>query len=46
MFWLWFCQNALLDILTEERRKKHLQYANSNQQRREFQPGDMLVVIQ
>jgi hypothetical protein len=45
MFPLWFRQKALLDILTEERREKHRQYANANrQERREFQPGDIVVI--
>jgi hypothetical protein len=44
MFPLWFCQKALFDILTEERWEKHRQYANANQQRREFQPGDIVVI--
>jgi hypothetical protein len=44
MFPLWFCQKALLDILTEERREKHRQYANANRQRRELQPGDIVVI--
>jgi hypothetical protein len=30
MFPLWFCQKALLDILMEEQREKHRQYANAN----------------
>jgi hypothetical protein len=44
MFPLWFRQKALLDILTEERHEKHRQYANANRQRREFQPGDIVVI--
>jgi hypothetical protein len=34
----------LLDILTEERGEKHCQYVNANQQRQEFQPGDIVVI--
>jgi hypothetical protein len=44
MFPLWFRQKALLDILTEEQREKHHQYANANRHRREFQPGDIVVI--
>jgi hypothetical protein len=44
MFPLWFCQKALLNILTEERCEKHRQYANANRQRREFLPGDIFVI--
>jgi hypothetical protein len=46
MFPLWFCQKALLDILTEDCREKHRQYANANPQRREFLPGDIVVIRQ
>jgi hypothetical protein len=44
MFPLWFPQKELLQILVQERRLRHTEWANCNKKRREFFPGDIVVV--
>jgi hypothetical protein len=44
MFPLWFQQKELLQILVQERRLRHTEWANRNKKRREFFPGDIVVV--
>ncbi len=44
IFPLWFKQKELLRLLTTERRERHQQWANKNRTRREFQPGDIVVI--
>jgi hypothetical protein len=44
MFPLWFQQKELLQILVQERRLRHTEWANRNKKHREFFPGDIVVV--
>ena len=44
MFPLWFQQKELLQVLVQERRLRHTEWANKNKKRREFFPGDIVVV--
>jgi hypothetical protein len=44
MFPLWFQQKELLQILVQERQLRHTEWANRNKKRREFFPGDIVVV--
>jgi hypothetical protein len=44
VFPLWFKQKELLHLLVTERREHHTTYANSKRMRREFFPGDIVVV--
>ena len=44
MFPLWYRQMKLLTILVEERREKHMEWANKHKTCREFAPGDLVVV--
>jgi hypothetical protein len=44
MFPLWFQQKELLQILVQEQRLRHTEWANRNKKRREFFPGDIVVV--
>ena len=43
-FPLWFQQKELLKYLTEDRRARHTALANKNRSKREFFPGDLVVV--
>ena len=44
MFPLWFKQKELLKLLTEDRRARHTALLNKNCTKREFCPGDLVVV--
>jgi hypothetical protein len=44
VFPLWFQQKEILRLLVMERREKHTQWANRSKTRREFCPGDIVVV--
>jgi Integrase zinc binding domain len=44
MFPLWFQQKELLQILVQEQQLRHTEWANRNKKRREFFPGDIVVV--
>jgi hypothetical protein len=41
---LLFKQRQLLDVLNEERRRRHTEIRNSNASGMEFQPGDLVIV--
>ena len=43
-FPLWFKQKELLKMLTADRRERHLALANKDKTRREFNPGDLVVI--
>ena len=44
MFPLWFQQKELLRLLTEDRWARHTALANKGKTRREFAPGDLVVI--
>jgi hypothetical protein len=44
VFPLWYRQKEILKLLVSERRERHTAWANKNKKRREFQPGDIVVV--
>jgi len=44
MFPIWYKQRLLLEILNEERRKRHRDLKNMGRTNRKFEPGDIVII--